>query len=366
LEWFAEHNIPYLDGTNANFGIFKERDTEIAVYLTEVMKRRNWQTTFRQSWAKNATDRFIHIAKILHDAGALSAVGLALESMDPVTLKTIERANIKFSSFSELTKTFREQKLPTYTELIRALPGETLESFTDGLRQLVENSDIQTVYIYNCAVLPNAELAHPAYRAKHKIETIRSPIFLAHSGVSNRDQLAEMEELVVSTATASQADVERMHLLSWMVTVFHSFGLLKYAMQKSGTTNPMEFYQHVMDNPTPFLAQELAIVKAHIEKGFAGKGWDHVDPEWGDIVWPIEEASWLRLTDSGAFRSELSTLLETAGIPWPQSGTLAGQQIAHWTIRKPYEDKFEFAKRVIWHGRRKGAFLRESVRGSDC
>jgi hypothetical protein len=30
--------------------------------------------------------------------------------------------------------------------------------------------------------------------------------------------------------------------------------------------------------------------------GYAGKGWDEYDPKLGDIIWPIEEASWLRLT----------------------------------------------------------------------
>ena len=30
--------------------------------------------------------------------------------------------------------------------------------------------------------------------------------------------------------------------------------------------------------------------------GYTGKGWDEYDPKLGDIIWPIEEASWLRLT----------------------------------------------------------------------
>ena len=30
--------------------------------------------------------------------------------------------------------------------------------------------------------------------------------------------------------------------------------------------------------------------------GFDGVGWNHLDSNLGNIVWPIEEASWLRLT----------------------------------------------------------------------
>ena len=30
--------------------------------------------------------------------------------------------------------------------------------------------------------------------------------------------------------------------------------------------------------------------------GYAGKGWDEYDPKIGEIIWPIEEASWLRIS----------------------------------------------------------------------
>ena len=32
------------------------------------------------------------------------------------------------------------------------------------------------------------------------------------------------------------------------------------------------------------------------DDGYGGKGWDHYDENLGDIIWPIEEASWLRLS----------------------------------------------------------------------
>ena len=34
----------------------------------------------------------------------------------------------------------------------------------------------------------------------------------------------------------------------------------------------------------------------YIEDGYSGKGWNHQDPSLGDIYWPIEEATWLRIT----------------------------------------------------------------------
>ena len=35
-----------------------------------------------------------------------------------------------------------------------------------------------------------------------------------------------------------------------------------------------------------------------MNKGYSGKGWDHYDSSLGEIYWPIEEASWLRLTSN--------------------------------------------------------------------
>ena len=43
------------------------------------------------------------------------------------------------------------------------------------------------------------------------------------------------------------------------------------------------------------LNDELNKVIKFRDNGYSGNGWDHHDPELGDIIWPIEEASWLRL-----------------------------------------------------------------------
>ena len=39
----------------------------------------------------------------------------------------------------------------------------------------------------------------------------------------------------------------------------------------------------------------IEIVENDIDNLFEGKGWDHYDTELGDVNWPIEEASWLRI-----------------------------------------------------------------------
>ena len=87
----------------------------------------------------------------------------------------MKRANIKFSSFGDLAATFRENNIPTYTELIMGLPGETLETFKEGLENIA-HTKIDTVFIYHCSVLPNAPMNDPEYRKKYGIKLVKSPM----------------------------------------------------------------------------------------------------------------------------------------------------------------------------------------------
>ena len=120
---------------------------------------------------------------------------MAVQSLDPETLKIIKRANIKFSKFSDLTTTFRANGIPTYTEIIIGLPGETLESFKHGL-EIIAQTKLDTVLIHNCSVLPNAPMNLPDYKEKYKIKVLNSPMYLGHSSI-HKDPILENEEIII-------------------------------------------------------------------------------------------------------------------------------------------------------------------------
>ena len=108
---------------------------------------------------------------------------------------------IKFDNFSELTETFRKKEIPTHTELIMGLPGETLESWKKGLEILASGSQIGSIYIYNCGVFVNAPMNEPTYMKFHDIKTIRSPIFLAHTSIHDRG-IPEFEYIALISGSA--------------------------------------------------------------------------------------------------------------------------------------------------------------------
>ena len=301
IEWFADNKTPYIDCCDANFGIYQDRDLRIAKKATQVAMKTGYPEMFRPTWAKVSSDKIIPIAKELQKGGILRAVTLALQSLDENTLDIIKRANIKFDKFTDLTAEFRTNSIPTYTELIMGMPGETLESWKRGLEILVSDTKIGSIFIYNCGVFANAPMNQPIYVKHHKIKKLRSPIFLAHSSIHDRG-MPEYEEISIGAASFSLDDLKETYLYSWLVQTFSSLGIFEYISKyynKNYNLRFMEFFEIFLEYcriKKSLFSDEYEKVVEYIETGYSGKGWNHSDPKLGDIYWPIEEATWLRLT----------------------------------------------------------------------
>ena len=301
IEWFAENKIVYIDCCDANFGIYQDRDLRLAKKLKEVALKTGFPERVRPAWAKFSSDKIIPIAKELQDGGLLRAVTLAVQSLDETTLEIIKRANIKFDKFSELTETFRKNGIPTYTELIMGMPGETLESWKHGLEILVSDTKIGSIFIYNCGVFTNAPMNQPIYVKHHKIKKLRSPIFLAHSSIHDRG-MPEYEEISVGTASFDLKDLKEIYLYSWLVQAFSSLGIFEYISKyynKIYNLKFMEFFEVFLEycrTKESLFSEEYEKVMKYIDNGYSGKGWNHHDPKLGEIYWPIEEATWQRIT----------------------------------------------------------------------
>ena len=301
IEWFAKNQIPYIDCCDANFGIFQERDFRIAEKLKDVALKTHYPERVRPAWAKNSSEKIIPIAKQLQEGGILGAVTLAVQSLDTNTLNIIKRANIKFDAFSELTETFRNNKIPTYTELIMGLPGETLDTFKDGLENIAQTK-IDTVFIYNCTILPNAPMNVPEYREKYKIQSVLSPIMLVHSSIHNRGNHQEYEEIVTATSTCSLDELKETYLYSWCYLTLQSLGILEHVTNfynnsfNLGYIKFFEIFLEFCSAKKSVFSEEFDRIIEFRNNGYAGKGWDEYDPKIGEIIWPIEEASWLRIS----------------------------------------------------------------------
>jgi len=280
IEWFAENKIVYVDVCDANFGIYQERDLSIAKKFKEVVQKKGFPKKIRPAWAKNSSEKIIPIARELQECNILGAVTLAVQSLDKETLDIVKRANIKFDKFSDLTTVFRLNGIPTYTEIILGLPGETLQSYKNGL-DTIANTKIDSVFIYNCTVLPNAPMNVPEYREKYKIEVIRSPVLLVHTSIKKRG-IQEYEDIVVGAISYTLDELKEMRIYSWAFVGLQNLGILEYiSIYYNQTYNLpfMEFYEKFIEfccKHESVFAEEYKKIVKYVNDGYAGRGWDHI------------------------------------------------------------------------------------------
>ena len=167
VDWFAIHKIEYIFCCDANFGIQK-RDVDIAKHVAQVKQQTGYPHALSVQNTKNATERAYETQKILSDAGLNKGVALSMQSTDPNTLLAVKRDNISLETYMELQRRFTNDGVETYSDLILGLPGETYDSFVRGVDTLISSGQHNRIQFNNLSILPNAEMADPAYRRLHE------------------------------------------------------------------------------------------------------------------------------------------------------------------------------------------------------
>ena len=241
IDYFAEKKISHVFSGDANFGIL-ERDIEIAKYLAETKRQSGgYPEKLRVNYAKNSTQRVFDLAKILNDEGLDKGITLSVQSMDKETLKTIKRRNLKFDTYKGFMKMYEQAGIDGYTEVIIGLPGETYESFLAGVDELLDAATHDSLWIYRCTVLPNAPMNEPNYRKLHKIETVRTPIYLNHT-TPGSDPVQEYEDAISSTETLPREHLVKCNTMAWAIQAFHGLNLTQvlacYARNAAGLQPP--------------------------------------------------------------------------------------------------------------------------------
>ena len=222
VEWMAGQGINYINVADANFGIFHERDLEIASRISAIRAQTGYPRFMAMNWTKNSHERVVSIAERFATGGVPTSVTLSVQSFNPATLEAIKRQNIKNSEMEKLKASFHDRDLPTNTDIILGLPEETYDSFMAGLGQVM-SPRLADHWMFNmCFLLENAELSSEEQRRKHAIETRYCSSMVARS-VAVQDEDEEYEEVVVGTRTMPTADWSRSYMNGFMCTVLHNF-----------------------------------------------------------------------------------------------------------------------------------------------
>ena len=226
LEWIGRH-CGFVTITDANFGMFIERDNMIVDKLIEVQKKWAKLASFSMTWAKNQKNEVVGIVKKLIDESPNFGQGLtvSVQSMDHDVLENIKRRNLDQHKIDEIFALCDRNNIPVYTEVILGLPGETVETWKEAFWQIFRAGNHTGVNILQAQLLENAEM-NLLQKRMWKLDSV--PVYDYMSGSYGDVDLSECVDVVVGTK-----DIPREMMLDTLVwnsfiQTFHINGLTTY------------------------------------------------------------------------------------------------------------------------------------------
>ena len=354
--WMGEHKIKYIFCADANFGMFK-RDVEIANIYADTKRTYSFPEKFRVCYGKNSTESIFESASILSKSNLAKTVTLAIQSSSTDVLTNIHRSNIKMAAFVSLQKRYTDAGIPTYTEIILGLPGETKESFISGLDSIISSIINNQVFIYHCQILPNTAMAAPEYIKKYGIEIVRVNMAEVHGNVRLTHIVPEYDEIVIATRSMPVNDWKECAVVSWIAQMCHglklAFDIVEFLATKH-LIRRMDFYSALAS----WDYKEIAKFRAIADGVTHCKIRCQHDPKFGPIYYEPEEMAFINICyDKEAFYSGLYRFVADF---LAARNLEVGEELKAVFMEQrrmlpdvcAFETEEEFATEVILHGRK--------------
>ena len=301
ITWFAEHGIEFIFCADANFGML-DRDFDIASKVADAKKKYGYPRTISVQNTKNATEKSYRVQKLLADSKLNTAITLSFQSTDTQTLKNIKRANISLQSFQELQNRFSRDKIPTYTDIIIGLPGESYESYANGVSSVIEGGQHNRIFFMNLSILPNAEMGDPEYQAKFGMVTVENEVVYIRGSINqSQDLFVERQELVIANNTLSKEDWVRARSYAWVCNLLHFNKLLQISLVilnrifSCSYRELIELFSEADHSNFPILTEIKQFFNA---KARAIQNGDHefsASVDWLGVYWPVDEYFFIKL-----------------------------------------------------------------------
>ena len=226
LEWVGQHGCDFISITDANFGIFPERDMSIAQKLVDVQQKYNNPKAYTISWAKNQKKEVVDIVKkLMYEGGSNIGLNLSVQTMDENTLEIIKRKNLDTNNIVAVFELCEANNIPLYTELILGLPGETLDTWKNNFYRLFKAGNHTGITVYQAQLLENAEMN---LTQKKEYDLQGKVVYDYLVGTYNEHELREGVEVVVTTRDLPLAKMTSAQVHSWFMNTFHIDGITNY------------------------------------------------------------------------------------------------------------------------------------------
>lgn len=321
IEWLSEHRIEYVWEVDANFGQF-ERDSLITDWLIAAKKRNGYPNRIYMNYAKYNNHHVFELARRFSEVDLSKSTTISLQTLSDEVLNNIGRKNMTLKHFSELITLYMKAEIPTYSELILGLPGETYESFTTGMGKLLESGQHSGIEVYDCNILINSTLADKDYIREYGIKAVHVPFFTQHSEVT-ADDTVEYADIVISTKSLSSENWVKCKLFANAVQSLHCLGLLRNFAIYLHNENQLayeEFYikliEWYFDHPLTIGYEVFNNILIILQKMTAGINIQYYyNRDFGNVRWFLDEGAFLCfISDIDRFYTETSEYLRRFNI----------------------------------------------------
>lgn len=317
---YIGRNFDEVHIADANFGILA-RDLKIAEKLAKIMDSEQKLKSVHITYTKNLNHRTMKIAELMESRKPSRAgFTFGIQSYSQDVLKNVKRDNIPVPDLKMLKRELDGKGIPSNTEMILGLPGETRQSFLEGIQQAFE-LDLTDLRVYQVSMYPNSEMNSAETISQFEIEV--DDVLIVEGAEEDED---EYISTVVKTRDLSRDDFYFLKKYVEMIDHIHfgkwTYYLAKYFRERRGIRE-VDFYRLLGEE---FLTDDQSVL-GKIAKGVyinrknsgswnAFRGPDSpFGIEWGDNFFRKGTFFWLCIAeDRKQFFSEIRRFLRESGL----------------------------------------------------
>ncbi len=306
IAWMSEQRMGFVFCCDANFGMLP-RDLDIAQAVVAAKEKTGYPFSLSVQNTKNARERAYEVQKLISRSMNSIGVTISLQTVSDDTLKNIKRANISSEAFEELQRRFAADGIYTYTDLILGLPGESYDTFADGVSRVVANGQHNHIQFHNCSVLPNAEMGDPEYLRRFGLRTVAQEIQNVHDQAGTPDEPREYLPVVVATDAMPADDWCRTKVFAWLTDLLYFDRLLQVPLAVLTARHGVPLRRFVEAVARADAARHPVLHRMVSSLESKARAIQHGDSEYFEgpagLLWPADQYLLVRLVLDGELES---------------------------------------------------------------
>lgn len=255
IDCLADLEVEGVYFCDANLGILKDRDVSVIQYIADTKKKYDNFFSMHYGGYAKTSGAIPYIKKILEieaENYLMRALTykLSIQTLDSETLRNIDRTDVNFADYLELSQHLQKNyDYDAYAEIIAGLPGITPDKFYHEISIFSQNNI--NMNFYDWYLLPETPSYDQSYRDRFKLVTVKKQFNIQNLN-SYSEEFEKESEIVVSTYSYDFNDYKEMHMSYAWYRAFWSAGFLNDTLGKINL--PLgdfikKFYREFFTNP---------------------------------------------------------------------------------------------------------------------